>query len=136
MSQLRGRLRWGALWLAGVAAAAAPVFALALPKLEALSKLERGRWQISDAAGGQGRSICLGDPAALVQLEHAGARCDQDVLASEPGAATVQYTCSGRGFGHTSIRVETPRLARIDTQGLVDGRPFSYRVEARKVGSC
>jgi hypothetical protein len=136
MSHLRGRLRLGALGLAGVAAAAAPVFAFAVPKLEALSKLEPGRWQISDAAGDAARSICIGDPAALLQLEHAGARCHQDVLASEAGAATVQYTCSGRGFGHTSIRVETSRLARIDTQGLVDGRPFSYRAEARKVGSC
>jgi hypothetical protein len=136
MSQLRGRLRWGALGVAGLVAAAAPVFALALPNLEALAKLERGRWQIQDASGAAPRSICLRDPAAFVQLEHGGVDCAQEVLASEVGAATVQYTCPGRGFGHTSIRVETPRLARIDTQGLVDGRPFSYRVEARKVGSC
>ena len=136
MSQLRGRLRWGALGLAGVLAAAGPVFALALPKLEALSKLEPGRWQLRDPEGRPARSICLGDPAALVQIEHGGVSCGQEVLASEPGAATVQYTCPGRGFGHTNIQVDTPRLARIDTQGLVDGRPFSYRVEARKVGSC
>ena len=136
MSQLRGRWRWGALGLAGLFAVAAPVFALALPKLEALAHLEPGRWQISDATGAPARSVCLGDPTAFVQLEHRGVSCGQEVLASEASAATVQYTCPGRGFGHTSIRVETPRLARIDTQGLVDGRPFSYRVEARKVGSC
>jgi hypothetical protein len=133
MSYPRGRLRWGALGLAGLLAA--PVFAFALPDLEPLSQLERGRWQLRDSAG-QPRSICLGDPTALIQLEHPGVSCEREVLSSEKGGATVQYSCSGRGYGHTSIRIETPRLARIDTQGLVDGRPFSYRAEARKVGGC
>jgi hypothetical protein len=136
MLHLRGRLRWGALGLAGTLAVAAPVFAFALPKLEALAKLEPGRWQLRDSEGAAERSVCLADPAALVQLEHEGVSCGQDVMASEAGAATVEYTCPGRGFGRTSIRVETPRLARIDTQGLADGRPFAYRVEARKVGAC
>ena len=136
MSQSAGRLRRGALGLAGILAVAAPVLALALPDLKALAHLERGRWQLRDATGGPARSVCLGDPIAFVQLEHRGVSCGQEVLASEASAATVQYTCPGRGFGHTSIRIETPRLARIDTQGLVDGRPFAYRVEARKVGSC
>lgn len=135
MSLLRGRLRWGALGLAGLAAVAAPVFAFAVPELEAFSSLEKGRWQLRDSAG-EARSVCLADPTVFVQLEHEGVRCEQEILANGKGAATVQYSCPGRGFGHTSIRVETPRLARIDTQGLADGRPFSYRTEARKVGSC
>ena len=137
MSHPRGRLRWGALGLAGFFAVAGPVYALAVPKLEALAKLEPGRWQLSDSEGAPARSICLAaDPAALVQLEHEGVACGSEVLASEAGAATVEYSCPGRGFGRTSIRVETPRLARIDTQGLADGRPFAYRVEARKTGGC
>ena len=135
MSHLRGRLRRGALGLAGIIAVAAPVFALSVPKLEALAKLEPGRWQLREPDGAA-RSICLADPAVLVQLEHEAANCESEVLASETGAATVEYTCPGRGFGRTSIRVETPRLARIDTQGFADGRPFAYRVEARKTGAC
>jgi hypothetical protein len=135
MSFLRGRLRWGALGPAGLVAVAAPVLAFALPDLEAFSKLERGRWQLRDAAG-ESRSICLGDPTALIQLEHAGISCEQEILTNGKGGATVQYSCPGHGYGHTSIRVETPRLARVDTQGLADGRPFSYRAEARKVGTC
>ncbi|HYJ84204.1 MAG TPA: hypothetical protein VEW26_15330 [Allosphingosinicella sp.] len=135
MSYLRGRLRWGALGPAGLAAVAAPVLALAVPELEGLARLERGRWQLRDSAG-QSRSICLGDPAVLFQLEHDGLSCDREVISSDKNGATAQYTCPGRGFGHTTIRVETPRLARIDTQGLADGRPFSYRSEARKVGTC
>jgi hypothetical protein len=136
MSYLRGRLRWGALGLAGIFAVAAPVYALGLPGLEALGRLEPGRWQLRDAAGAPQRSVCLADPTSLVQLEHQGVSCGREVLASEDGGATVEYSCPGRGFGRTSIRVETPRLARIDTQGLADGRPFAYRVEARKVGAC
>jgi hypothetical protein len=135
MSYLRGRLRRGAPGLAGLIAVAAPVFAFALPDLEAFSKLERGRWRLSDSAGAP-RAICLGDPTALIQLEHKGVSCEQEVVASDKAGVTVQYSCPGRGFGHTSVRVETPRLARIDTQGLVDGRPFSYRAEARRVGAC
>lgn len=135
MSYLRGRLRWGALGLAGLIAVAAPVFAFALVDVEAFSQLERGRWQLRNSAG-ETRSMCLADPAALVQLEHEKVSCEHEIVASDKGGATVQYTCSGRGYGHTSIRVETPRLARVDTQGLVDGRPFSYRAEARKVGAC
>jgi hypothetical protein len=135
MSYLRDRLRRGALGLAGLIAVAAPVFAFALPEPQAFVQLERGRWQLRDSAG-QPRSICLGDATALVQLEHGGIGCEQEVVASDKGGATVQYSCRGRGFGHTSLRVETPRLARIDTQGLIDGRPFSYRTEARKVGAC
>ena len=135
MSYLRGRLRWGALGLAGLFAVAAPVLAFSVPKVEALAKLEPGRWQLREPDGAE-RSICLADPAALMQLEHEGVTCDREVLASESGAATVEYSCPGRGFGRTSIRVETPRLARIDTQGLADGRPFAYRVEARKTGGC
>lgn len=136
MSRLRVLSRRGALGLAGLLAAAAPVLALALPDLDGLARLERGRWQIGDPAGGAPRSICLGDPALLVQLEHSGASCGLEVIASDANGATVQYSCAGRGYGHTSIRVETPRLARIDTQGLADGRPFAYRVEARRVGVC
>ncbi|HEX8239908.1 MAG TPA: hypothetical protein VF574_09240 [Allosphingosinicella sp.] len=135
MSYLRGRLRRGALGLAGLLAVAAPVLASALPELQTFAQLERGRWQLRGVEG-EPRSICLGDPAAFVQLEHAGLACEHEIVTDSKGAATVQYSCPGRGFGHTSIRIETPRLARIDTQGLVDGRPFSYRAEARKVGAC
>jgi hypothetical protein len=136
MPHVRSLARRGALGLAGLAAAAAPVFALAPGEIGALSKLEHGRWQMRDTQARTGRSVCLGDPAIFLQLEHRGLDCGREILASEANSATVQYTCPGRGFAHTSIRVETPRLARIDTQGLIDGRPFSYRIEASKVGSC
>ncbi len=136
MSYLRGRLRWGALGLAGFVAVAAPALAFAVGGLQSVMRLERGRWQIRNTETGSERSVCFGDPVVFVQLEHRGLACRREVLANDSNAGTVQYTCPSRGFGHTSIRVETTRLAQIDTQGLIDGRPFSYRAVARRIGAC
>ncbi|QAY79606.1 hypothetical protein [Sphingosinicella sp. BN140058] len=123
--------------LISTCALAAPALAVAAGGLTALAPLERGRWEVRDLDGGGPRpALCLGDPARLVQIEHPGPACPIEVLRSGNGEATAQYSCSGRGFGHTHIRVETPRLVRIDTQGLNNGKPFSYRLEAKKAGRC
>ena len=115
----------------------APALAVAAGGMTALAPLERGRWEVRDLDGGGARpAICLGDPARFVQLEHAGPACPIEILQNGKGETTAQYSCAGRGFGHTHIRVETPRLIRIDTQGLNNGKPFSYRFEARRAGSC
>jgi hypothetical protein len=104
---------------------------------EALSKLERGRWLVHSAArGGIERSVCLGEPALLLQVEHGAAGCAHEWVRSEAAGGAVQYTCPGRGFGRTELRIETSKVATIDTQGLVDGRPFAYRATARKVSEC
>jgi hypothetical protein len=82
-------------------------------------------------------SLCIGDPAVLLRFEHRGDRsCSTEVLAGGATSQTVQYTCRGRGFGHSHLRVETPRSVRIDSQGFSKGRPFSYRLEARRTGAC
>ena len=136
MSSGKNSARRQALVLGVAVLAAAPALALAPAGLQALSQLERGRWEIVESGGGRRAPVCLGDPMQLVRLEHRGGSCT--VEAAEPAAdgGTVQYSCPGRGFGHTHVRVETPRLAKIDTQGLVGGRPFAYRAEARRVGAC
>ena len=125
-----------ALLLAG-AVLAGPALATVSVDIAALSGLERGRWEVRDLDSGEARpGLCLGDPAQLVQLEHPGSVCPSEVVENARGAATVQYSCSGRGFGHTHVRVETPRLIRIETQGLNNGRPFSRRFEAKRAGRC
>jgi hypothetical protein len=125
-----------ALVLAG-AALAVPLAAAASGEIAALKGLERGRWQVRDLDSGQARpAVCLGNPAQFVQLEHEGGPCPTELIENGSVTATVQYSCSARGFGHTHVRVETPRLIRIDTQGLSKGRPFSYRLEAKRVGKC
>jgi hypothetical protein len=48
----------------------------------------------------------------------------------------VQYTCGAAGFGRTQIDVLTPRSLRISTQGISDGLPFNYVMQARRMGDC
>ena len=48
----------------------------------------------------------------------------------------MQYTCRGRGYGRTHIRRETGRLVQIESQGIVDGLPFDFVAEGRRIGEC
>lgn len=126
----------GALVLAGIAVAI-PAYAVDSAAVPALAKVERGRWQVRELDNAvPAASLCLGDPAQLVRFQHRTGSCPLEVLESGSKAAVVQYNCRRSGFGHSHVRVETPRLVRIDTQGLSNGRPFSYRLEARRTGPC
>ena len=116
--------------LAAAAVAAGPV--LSLP---ALGAMQPGLWQLR-AAGEPDRKLCLGDPLVLIQLQHGGVTCSHLVVASEKMNATVHYSCPGAGWGRTTVRVETPRLARVETQGIADNAPFAFTAEARRIGAC
>lgn len=118
--------------LAAFAAAALPAAADDDP----LAKLEAGKWTVKSIDGTNARELCVGDPAQLVRLEHEGMACAAESVAGDARGATIQYSCPGHGYGHTTLRIETPRVATIETQGLADGRPFAYRATARKVGPC
>lgn len=111
---------------------------LAPAELPALAQIERGRWQLANPTETETPldSICLGDPILLLKLEHPGIACSHEVVASAANSGSIHYTCPGRGFGRTSIRVETRRLVKIDTQGIANNHPFAYRVQARHVGPC
>lgn len=107
--------------------------------LPALSRLEPGLWQVRELGTGSPKPpvrLCIADTAMLTQLQHRSAPCSRTVIASDTNSATVHYTCPAHGFGRTSVRVETPRLAKIDTQGIMDNAPFAFRAEARHLGSC
>lgn len=103
--------------------------------LTALSVIERGQWQLR-AADGATRSLCISNPAVLLQIRHGNAQCEHFVMESSARSGVIRYTCPAHGHGRTSIRVETPRLLNIDTQGVADGSPFSDQFEARKLGGC
>lgn len=106
-------------------------------KLSALGQLEPGLWQLRDLDNqASQQSICVADPIALMQLRHRNAPCSRVVIADSAKATTIHYTCPATGFGRTELRVETPRLAQIDTQGIADNAPFAYRAEARRIGVC
>lgn len=116
--------------------AAAPARA---PVLAALGLLEPGQWQLTEQSNAPSRltqRICVGDAAALLQVRHAGASCSRYVIENEAKHGTVHYTCPGAGHGRTTIRVETPRLVRIDSQGIADNAPFEFVLEGRRIGPC
>ena len=107
------------------------------PPLTALQSLQPGRWTLTSRDGGFAtRSICIGDARVLLQLHEPTAACSRFVIVNEPSTVTVHYTCPGAGHGHTTIRVETPRLAQVQTQGITGHAPFDFSVEARRVSEC
>ena len=109
----------------------------AAPSQPMLTRLEAGQWELRAGAGPRISAICLGNPILLTQPRHAAsASCTRDVVAADSDSMTVNYSCPGAGRGRTTIRVETPRLVQIDSQGLDHGMPFALRAEARRVGPC
>jgi len=101
----------------------------------ALASLQPGRWVLSSPSSSK-RELCIGDPRALIQIQHRATACSRYVIDNQPRSATIHYTCPGAGHGQTTVRVETPRLAQIETQGIASGSPFALSIEARRVGNC
>lgn len=121
-----------------LATVAAPALTQAGGKLSALARLQPGLWQLRDLEDARAapQSICVADPTMLMQVKHRNLPCSRLVIANDARGATVHYTCPAGGFGRTSLRVETPRLVKIDTQGISGNAPFAYRAEARRIGAC
>lgn len=103
--------------------------------LIALGRVQTGQWQLREA-GGVNRSLCLRDPVALFQLRNRGGACTRFVIDNSPASATVHYTCPGAGHSRTTVLVETPRLVRIESQGMDGGMPFAVEMEGRRTGAC
>lgn len=101
-----------------------------------LDQLEPGRWDVRGAGGAELGSICLGDAMALAQLQHRGLACGRELVDVGDRWVSVRYSCAGLGSGRTVIRIETPRLVQLDSQGLASGTPFALRAQARRVGAC
>ncbi len=104
----------------------------------ALAGLETGSWELRDVRRSS-RSpvqICVRNPARLIQIQHAGNACPRRILSNDSRSVTIRYECTGAGWGQTTVDVETPRLVRIDTQGIERGSPFHNVYEARRTGAC
>lgn len=116
------------------AAVAAPLQA---PALNGLSTLEPGVWELrSREPGGKIRHICLADMRQLLQLRHPGRNCSRFVVTDTAAQVVVTYDCASAGNGRTALRIETPRLVQIQSQGIADSAPFDFAVEGRRTGSC
>lgn len=126
----------GALFsTASVAGPAAP--SPTIRPVKALSTLQTGQWGIRSRDNPEAnRSFCMADANALLQLRHPTNICSRYVISDGDREATVQYSCAADGNGRTSIRVETPRLVQVETQGVADQMPFAFSAEARRIGNC
>lgn len=102
--------------------------------LAALARIERGEWQLR-ASDGSTRSICVADPRALLQLRERTAGCTPFVVENEANSGRITFTCPS-GKSDTRITVETPRLIRLETQGISRGLPFTEEYEGRRTGVC
>jgi hypothetical protein len=105
--------------------------------VSALSSMQPGLWEFrSRGDASANRAICVTDPKAVLQLRHSGAACSRFVISDEPKATTVHYKCPAGGHGQTTVRVETPRLIQVETQGVDRREPFAFSAEGRRVGDC
>ncbi|MGF7154422.1 DUF3617 domain-containing protein [Novosphingobium gossypii] len=100
-----------------------------------LDELDHGGWELRER-GGPVRNICLDSGRRLIQLRHPGQPCSSVVVDDQSDQVTVQYSCRGQGYGRTHIRRETDGLIQIDSQGIVNGVPFSFSAEGRRAGDC
>ena len=107
------------------------------PHLTVLDQLLPGSWTLHEIGSTSApRSVCVGDVGMLLQIHHSTTACARFVISAEPRSATVHYTCPRTGYGRTTLTVEGPALARIQTQGLANGAPFDVDYEARRGGMC
>ena len=135
---MRGAIAKKARW---IVAAIGGLFLLAPataqgPELAMLQSLEKGSWEIRIRDDGRTSRVCLARGTELIQIQHKQSNCGRFVVEDMPGRVTVQYTCTGHGYGRTTIRREGARLVQIQSQGIQDGLPFDFTAEARRVGSC
>ena len=104
--------------------------------LTLIASLEAGEWQVKSKSSGEARLLCLGDMRTLIQPRHPKSICSSFVISNEARQAVIHYTCPGAGHGRTSLKMETPRLVQIESQGIASNSPFQEIYEARRTGSC
>jgi hypothetical protein len=129
-------MSWGAFSVA--AGAAGAVLALTgAQQPSALAKTQAGLWEISGAPGARAPiRQCIANVASLAEFEHRGKPCKLRITTDGPSSTVFDYSCGAAGFGRSQVDVITPRSLRIDTQGISNQLPFSYVIQARRVGDC
>ncbi len=106
-------------------------------ELTALATLQPGLWILRGLdAGSPSKAMCVADVRLLLQVAHGKTMCTRSVISDSPTATTVYYSCAGQGHGQTNMKVETPRLVQIDSQGVIGNEPFAVSYEVRRMGEC
>lgn len=123
--------------ITGLALLFAAVPALSQDSSGALGRVASGQWELSEP-GSQRDAVrmCVGDPTLLAQVVHRDRQCTRVTISESGNETLIHYTCSGAGFGRSSVQVITPRSLRIETQGIVRGAPFHRVLHARRTGNC
>ena len=118
-------------------AAGAAAFALGAAQLPSgLAQVQPGLWEISGVPGTSAPvRQCVADIALLARFEHRARYCNLRTV-RDAGTTEVDYSCGPAGFGHSQVTLLTPRSLRIATQGISDGLPFNYVLQARRVDGC
>jgi len=114
-------------------AAAALLFCAAGPS--ALAGVAGGLWEISREGVAPVR-LCVANPASFAQFQERNSACTRNVIRDSGTDLTINFSCSGGGFGQSTITVLTPRSLRVQTQGISDNSPFNYVFQARRAGNC
>ena len=115
-----------------IAAAAA-----AADNSKTLAAASPGLWELTGIQGSKTPvRECLTNLAVLNQYEHRARTCTANTLSDTGKVAVINYTCGASDFGRTSIKFVTPRNLKVETQGISDGLPFGYKIEARRLGEC
>lgn len=103
----------------------------------ALGQAIPGLWEISGVPGAAAPlRQCVMDVAVLARFEHRTRNCSAKLLRDSGTAAQVDYSCGPAGFGHSDVTLLTPRSLRIATQGISDGLPFNYVLQAHRIADC
>ncbi len=111
--------------------------ASAADKPKVLADAAPGLWELSGVPGAKAPvRECLAKIGALATYEHRTRNCAATPLSDDGKVAVINYNCGDGDFGRTSIKVVTPRNLKVDTQGISDGLPFAYTIQARRVGEC
>lgn len=113
---------------AGLAMAANPAL---------LGKSRPGQWELAGIEGMKAPArMCVTDLADLARLQHPGRKCTQRAIRETKSSVTFAYECAAGDFGQTRMDFLTSQSFRIQTQGIAGGLPFSYLVQARRLGEC
>ena len=102
-----------------------------------LSEAQPGLWEVSGLGGAAlPARQCVGDMTLLARFEHRTKACSANVVRQAGAMSVIDYNCGAAGFGHSEVTLLTPRSLRIATQGISDGLPFNYVLQAHRIADC
>ncbi|MES2137225.1 MAG: hypothetical protein V4502_09230 [Pseudomonadota bacterium] len=118
------------------ALAAALALGAAVQHPSVLAQAMPGSWEVRGVPGKGPVRECVADLTLFAHYEHRHADCSLGVTREAGDSAVIDYSCRDGDFGHSKLTRITPRALRIETQGISDNLPFSYVLQAHRVGDC